>query len=146
MKNIMLFIWILCGFISCKNHPSKVEEALILSGENRVELEKVLEYSKKKGKIAYESACFLIENMRYHRSENKLELDSSYIHFFNQTDSMYNSLFKGMNLDEIKSFKGKKYDSIRIALAETFNNIKATNKNYKKNKSTLTCKQFMQIF
>lgn len=41
-----------------------------------------------------------------------------------------------MNLDEIKSFKGKKYDSIRIALAETFNNIKATNKNYKKNKST----------
>ena len=76
MKNIMLFIWILCGFISCKNHPSKVEEALILSGENRVELEKVLEYSKKKGKIAYESACFLIENMRYHRSENKLELDS----------------------------------------------------------------------
>jgi len=132
----MLFIWILCGFISCKNHPSKVEEALILSGENRVELEKVLEYSKKKGKIAYESACFLIENMRYHRSENKLELDSSYIHFFNQTDSMYNSLFKGMNLDEIKSFKGKKYDSIRIALAETFNNIKATNKNYKKNKST----------
>lgn len=132
----MLFIWILCDFISCKNHPSKVEEALILSGENRVELEKVLEYSKKKGKIAYESACFLIENMRYHRSENKLELDSSYIHFFNQTDSMYNSLFKGMNLDEIKSFKGKKYDSIRIALAETFNNIKATNKNYKKNKST----------
>ncbi len=59
---------------------------------------------------------------------------------------MYNSLFKGMNLDEIKSFKGKKYDSIRIALAETFNNIKATNKNYKKNKAQLTCKQFMQIF
>ncbi len=50
MKNIMLFIWILCGFISCKNHPSKVEEALILSGENRVELEKYLNILKRKAK------------------------------------------------------------------------------------------------
>ena len=52
MKNIVLSIWILCNLISCRNYPSEVEEALNLSGENRAELEKVLEYSKKKGKIA----------------------------------------------------------------------------------------------
>ena len=137
MKNIVLSIWILCNLISCRNYPSEVEEALNLSGENRAELEKVLEYSKKKGKIAYESACFLIENMKYHKSLNRLELDSSYIHFFNQIDSIYDHFFKGMSLDEIKSFKSKEYDSLRITLAETFNNIKTNKKNYKESTTDL---------
>lgn len=55
--SIFLFLLI----ISCQ---SKFEEALDLSGENRAELEKVLEYfANDSDPLKYEAAKFLIENM-----------------------------------------------------------------------------------
>jgi len=97
--SIFLFLLI----ISCQ---SKYEEALDLSGENRAELEKVLEYfANDSDPLKYEAAKFLIENMP---SQSQLEgpaiekMDSIYIaasgesqndrtKFFNESASKVNT-------------------------------------------------------
>ncbi|MBR4882428.1 MAG: hypothetical protein IKU18_00980, partial [Bacteroidales bacterium] len=52
------------AIFSCSN--SKLESALAFSGENRGELEKVLEHFEK-GSEEYRAAVFLIENMPGHK-------------------------------------------------------------------------------
>ena len=61
----ILFLFSL--FLSC-SEPSKLEQALEFAGDNREELEKVLEYYRKNpsDSLKYRAACFLIENMPYH--------------------------------------------------------------------------------
>jgi len=57
---------------SCQSRPSELESALMLAGENRPELEKVLKkYAADPGdSLKYRSAVFLIENMPgYHGYE-----------------------------------------------------------------------------
>ena len=56
----------LCVLISCT--PSKLEQALQLAGDNRTELERVLDhYSRNKtDSLKYRAARFLIENMPQH--------------------------------------------------------------------------------
>ena len=67
----------------------------------------MLEHFRKQGKIPYQSACFLIENMPYHQSKEMILLDSA-----------YNSYF-----EEIRPYKKKKHDSLCISLAENFKKI-----------------------
>ena len=49
-------------------YPAEVEQALKLAGDNRGELEKVLDHYGKQPEdgLKYKAACFLIENMPYH--------------------------------------------------------------------------------
>jgi hypothetical protein len=73
MKTIFLKIalidFLMLALASCAS-SSHLEQALILAGENRAELEKVLaHYSKDPADtLKYKAACFLIENMPGHYS------------------------------------------------------------------------------
>ena len=64
MKLIRLWGILLFVLTSCNFRSSDLEEALVLAGNNRPELEAVLDHFKDRGKVAYESACFLITNMQ----------------------------------------------------------------------------------
>jgi hypothetical protein len=54
--------------LSCSRYPDGVEQALRLSGDNRAELEQVLQHYRenKAESLKYQAACFLIENMPLH--------------------------------------------------------------------------------
>ena len=69
MKTCLLFV-ILSILTSCSMQKPKgvsLEHALSMAGENRVELEKVLEYYKNDS-LKLEAARFLIRNMPFHFS------------------------------------------------------------------------------
>ncbi|MGL4781455.1 MAG: hypothetical protein ACRCXN_11575 [Bacteroidales bacterium] len=63
---ILIYLYLLLLSVSC-SAPSKLDSALALAGENRKELEKVLEHYRDSG-LKYEAAVFLIENMPYKKS------------------------------------------------------------------------------
>lgn len=113
---ILLFV-----LVSCNSYSPELEEALKLAGNNRSELETVLNHFQGKGKVAYQSACFLIANMRYHESRDKILVDSSYNRYFIYTDSLYKAIFSDMTLRDQKQYKGREYDSLRQTLGDTFN-------------------------
>ena len=58
----------LCFLASCSNSPSRLELALQLAGDNRAELERVLNHyaENKADSLKYRAARFLIENMPLH--------------------------------------------------------------------------------
>lgn len=136
MRHNYFLIGILIIITSCSGYTTEVKEALVLAGENRNELEQVLTYSKRKGDIAYKSACFLIENMKYHKSKNRINTDSTYHHYFANTDSLYQIIFGNMSLYEIQHHNGKGYDSIRKSLAKSFDNINKKTKTATQNNLT----------
>lgn len=127
-SKIYLLCFLYC-LTACRHHSPEVAEALLLSGDNRPELEKVLTYYKYKNKVAYESACYLIGNMKYHESKHATPTDSAYQLFFAATDSIYKAIFKGKSLAEMKSYKGREYDSLRIGLKDVFKSIAAKENN-----------------
>ena len=64
MKNIPLIITLLVLSVSCSRYPSDVERTLRFAGDNRAELERVLERYRESGEgEKYRAACFLIGNM-----------------------------------------------------------------------------------
>ena len=128
MKNIIVLVNLLILISSCRNYSPELEESLVLAGTHRPELEKVLDHYRFKGKVAYQSACFLVENMRYHKSKQVVAVDGAYHAFFRQTDSIYNVIFADMTLEEIKSYRGREYDSLRIALKQMFSELPAPKK------------------
>ena len=68
MKNLirsLAAIIVVAAFFSCGGPSDSLEEALNLAGDNREELEKVLEHFKDDS-LKYQAAKFLIENMPYH--------------------------------------------------------------------------------
>ena len=64
MKNF-LFIILILFLASCSSKNTLLEQSLQQAGNNRSELEKVLEYYKN-DTLKYNAAIFLIENMPYH--------------------------------------------------------------------------------
>ena len=121
MKDHILFFLILLLLPSCNRFQTyDTESTLALAGENRAELEKVLVHFRDSGRVAYESACFLIENMKYHASKEKINLDPQYADYFGHTDSLYHALFDNITTGKAKEFKGKEYDSLRKALGKEF--------------------------
>ena len=119
----LFFLCLLFFLASCTKYPEDVQRALLLSGDNRLELEKVLEYFREKGKVAFESACFLIGNMPYHESRCTTPVDPVYFQFFQQTDSIYQSIFSDMKLHEIQTYKNKNLDFMRRNRNEMFKEI-----------------------
>lgn len=76
MKNIFLLLTVFL-FVSCGNVPTKLEEALALSGKNRTELESVLQYYSRspEDSLKLRAAEFLIANMPGHYSYYGAPLD-----------------------------------------------------------------------
>ncbi|WP_308990442.1 hypothetical protein QLS71_003030 [Mariniflexile litorale] len=70
MKKItakFILLIIIIGLNSCANKDADLENALELAGDNRVELEKVLDhYKAPKDSLKYKAASFLIVNMPYY--------------------------------------------------------------------------------
>ena len=90
-NNRVLFIFnavCIFFFLSCSSYPKEVEEALSMSGNNRKELIRVLEYYNTNDRLKFKAACFLISNMPYHRSRYSLELPGSYLQYFKMVDSI----------------------------------------------------------
>ena len=69
---VLLGIFLL---ISCNKHSMDIEYALNFAGNNRGELEQVLEYYKNDD-LRYKAACFLISNMPHYFSYKSDDLDS----------------------------------------------------------------------
>ncbi|MDR0538385.1 MAG: discoidin domain-containing protein [Tannerellaceae bacterium] len=70
MNQITCVVTITILFIACNRHPSQLEQALTLAGDNRPELEKVLSHYSvnPEDSLKYKAAVFLIENMAGHNS------------------------------------------------------------------------------
>jgi hypothetical protein len=68
MRYLLTVFFVFSFFTSCHRYPKAMRDALYLAGDNRVELEKVLDhYSQSPAdSLKYRAACFLIENMPYH--------------------------------------------------------------------------------
>ena len=64
-RQIISYIFIIFLATSCSRYPADVERALQLAGDNRPELEKVLEHYRQhpEDNQKYRAACFLIANM-----------------------------------------------------------------------------------
>ena len=64
MKQTLFLAGILIIVMSCRPYPREVEEVLALSGDNRNELERVLNHFRQKDMQEFEAACFLIANIK----------------------------------------------------------------------------------
>lgn len=123
MKNTCFGMIIVFALTACNPYSPELKEALELAGNNCFELEAVLNHFKDRGKVPYKSACFLIANMRYHESKDKILIDSLYSSYFAHTDSLYKVMFSGMSLYEQRQYKGREYDSLRQTLGDNFNTL-----------------------
>lgn len=126
MKNIH-FIILTYGLIfhfillSCSSpYPDTVVEALAQSKTNREELEKVLEYYRREDKEKYEAACFLIENMPFHQSQNEMQLPSGHEMYFKKVDSLYNVFYGEMTVVQINKLNFVVPDSVCESLSEQY--------------------------
>ncbi|MDR3218939.1 MAG: hypothetical protein LBU22_08190 [Dysgonamonadaceae bacterium] len=71
------YILIMLIFFACSK-TTRLEQTLQFAGENRPELEKVLQHYRQDpaDSLKYRAACFLIENMRYHYCRSSAQLDA----------------------------------------------------------------------
>jgi len=77
-KKRIVYFWMIVVAVGCSQYPVEVERALKLAGENRTELEKVLEHYKQhpEDSLKLKSAYFLIANMPYHYAIHDAYLES----------------------------------------------------------------------
>ena len=78
MKHIFLILFFFA--VNCTRYSSEVEQALILAGNNRSELERVLAYygNNAADSLKYRAAVFLIANMPGHYSAKNTDFLQSY--------------------------------------------------------------------
>jgi hypothetical protein len=107
-----LFIMVCVGCDQQNRRSCYVEEALLLAGDNRAELEKVLTYYKN-NPLKLNAALFLIENMPGHYS---FEEPNALTHYYDEIDSVY-EIYKnypyGNGLVKIYEDIAEKYDSVQ---------------------------------
>ena len=122
MKKPPLIITLLLLAVSCTRYPSAVERTLRFAGENRVELERVMERYRESGEEEkYRAACFLIGNMGGHGSKDGPALRKYYRElsaFYDRPDvdvrSLYafeDSLFKTLDFSNLDMY----YDARNIS-------------------------------
>ncbi len=80
MKHCYTLIICLWTIVSCTHEPNRLEMALQFAGENRVQLQKVLD-SYKEDSEKYKAACFLIENMPFYGSYEGKALEKYWKYF-----------------------------------------------------------------
>jgi hypothetical protein len=112
--------------LTCCNQNSRLEKALSLAGENRQELEKVLQhYSNDTLKL--KAAEFLIENMTAHYSfvENKGLSD-----YYDEIDSLYEAAAKYSYLTRVRLYDSisAKYD--RVVDFDTISDLQIVSAKY----------------
>ena len=75
MKNLITLYIISFVLFSCSKYPKEVELTLEQAGDNRKELEKVLDIYKTntKDSLKYKAAIFLIKNMKNHQSFKQIK-------------------------------------------------------------------------
>ena len=88
MKHWCVWVWFTAGlFMACSSENQWLDTALNLAGDNRAELQKVLDRYKEEDGDKYRAACFLIENMPFHGAyegkalENYRKYFSEYVSF-----------------------------------------------------------------
>lgn len=102
LKTLCSLYIILLLFTSCnKKENNRLEYALNFAGENRIELEKVLEHYKDSA-LKYQAACFLIENMPHCYTEIGWQLDTirlllSHIEDNEEVDIQARKRWRGVN-------------------------------------------------
>jgi Transglutaminase-like superfamily./F5/8 type C domain. len=102
VNRILFFLVLSLFFISCKKEIDPLEQALIFAGENRIELEKVLDHYSvhQEDSLKLRAAKFLIANMPYHYYYEGELLD--------QYSNIYESLMEVKDTDDVlNSFKIK---------------------------------------
>lgn len=86
---------------ACQSTTCGLKESLDLSGDNRVMLEKVLDYYKR-DREKYEAACFLISNMRWHYTKERvMSIDTSLILYHQKYDSLYYLITKNYRDEQL---------------------------------------------
>ncbi len=97
---VKFFFFIISVFIIstvvCCSSNKRLEEALTMAGDNRLELEKVLEYYKDSG-LKYDAARFLIENM-----PGCIMVDSTFLENYQPVYRDYDSVIRTFNDDYIR--------------------------------------------
>ncbi len=107
--------------ISCHNSKDrKLESALELAGENRTELQKVLDhYSQNPAdSLKLEAAKFLIENMRWHSGNRVLPSDSLWDLFLLEDSLVMGKLQFPGNPDYLNQCNRYKYGGLREDLVK----------------------------
>lgn len=77
LKLFVFLVFYLFFLISCTPYPKEIEQVLQLAGDNRPELEKVLEHYRN-DRLKYRAACFLIANMPGKYSEDNRPAEDYY--------------------------------------------------------------------
>lgn len=112
VKSFFCYIFLLFICYACRPYSKEVEQALALSGDNKEELVKVLEYYRGRDELKFAAACFLIGNMPYHKSKIQLELPSYYFRHFSEIDSICRADSGAVANDSLKYLLARAFDSI----------------------------------
>ncbi|TJY68379.1 hypothetical protein FAZ19_03750 [Sphingobacterium alkalisoli] len=107
----------------CFTLSKETKSALVEAGNNRKELEKVLDHYRYKNFYKFKAASFLIANMPYHKSKQKVSLPDDYHLFFDRLDSAYHDMFRGLSGDSIRTLMPREYNPFRRQLGEDFQQL-----------------------
>ncbi len=123
--NQKLFVLIILFLALSCSRNSKLETALELAGDNRAELEKVLEHYRKDpaGELKYKAACYLIENMQWHYGK-QVQLSEDFWELFVREDSVVTLMLQDNENEEHRILhsvykRGKKEATVNEAIAQS---------------------------
>ncbi len=120
LRSHLIIIVVACSFLvaSCSRYPKEVERALRLAGDNRTELEQVLEHylQQPADSLKDRAACFLVANMPYHytATSRKIEMFDSLF---------YEGLSSVKRLDHIYSASYINEDIISVRTERLWNEL-----------------------
>ncbi len=129
-KTCFVFAIALC-ITACSRYPADVEHALELAGDNRTELEQVLEHYRTRpvDNLKYRAACFLIGNMpgKYSEDPRGVEqydsLASQCVRIIVNFKIAYEKFDSLVKHHHLSSMGTKVYDLHRISATYLINNI-----------------------
>lgn len=117
-KLLITFTFVICIFTACNQ---EIDEALELADDNRLEMERVLEYfNNDPNPLKYEAAKFLISNMPYHYSLYSKDMDkydSAYMSSAGEPIQFRDSVF-GKLVDNIEFKDLNDVTDIRLLKSE----------------------------
>ena len=121
-KHIFYSLFWALLIVACSRYPANVERVLKHAGDNRAELEKVLEHynKRRKDKLKYKAACFLIENMPYYYSSSSKRLDLFDSKYF---DRLNNQVFFERIYNDLENDPEILYRRVKKIWDETINEI-----------------------
>ena len=131
MKKILIGGWLLCLLAACSDNQ-RLEQALRFAGENRGELEKVLDFYKHDDE-KYAAARFLIENMPHYYAYRGEAVDSvkrALVKYKEEKVALLeeSNYWKSFNFEKME----KVYDSKVITAEYLINNIERAFRAWKK--------------